>query len=74
MKEKVLQPPSSASSANASLVPDVGGGPRTSIFLFGKDGSTSDHFLFGFAISLPSGPGTVFRALGIFAFALVTTS
>ena len=32
----VLQPPSIANSLKASLVPDVGGGPRTSIFIFGK--------------------------------------
>ena len=43
--EKVLQPPSSASSAKASRVPDVGGGPSTSILRLGSDGSISLHSL-----------------------------
>ena len=48
-----------ASSANASLVPDDGGGPRTSIAIFGKEGSTSLHVLLGFATNtfFPEGLG-----------------
>ena len=46
------------SSWNASRVPEVGGGPSTSILRFGSDLSTSDQFLLGFATSLPSLSGT----------------
>ena len=42
---KVLQPPSIANSLKASLVPEVGGGPNTSILILGKLGSMSDHFV-----------------------------
>jgi hypothetical protein len=38
---KVLQPPSIASSTKASRVPEVGGGPSTSILTAGSVGSTS---------------------------------
>ena len=34
-----------ANSAKASLVPDDGGGPKTSILIFGNDGSTSYQVL-----------------------------
>ena len=40
---KVFAPASIASSTNASLVPDVGGGPRTSILTLGRLGFTSFH-------------------------------
>ena len=53
-----LAPTSMKSSWNESRVPEVGGGPSTSIFTFGSDLSISDQFLFGFGISLPSAPGT----------------
>jgi hypothetical protein len=58
-----LQPPfSSASSENASLVPEVGGGPRTSILIAGRSGFTSFQVLFGFVINVsePSGLGISF--------------
>ncbi len=56
-------PPSMASSNHASLVPDVGGGPRTSIFTFGSVGLISLHFSYGLSIrwqfsNVASGPGT----------------
>ncbi len=38
------------SSANASRVPEVGGGPSTSIFVAGSDEFTSFQVLYGFAI------------------------
>ena len=41
MKPKVLQPPSRASSAKASRVPEVGGGPSTTIGLSGRAPFTS---------------------------------
>ena len=41
MSGKVLQPPSMASSTKASRVPEVGGGPSTSISTAGSDASTS---------------------------------
>ena len=50
---KVLQPPSIANSLKASRVPDVGGGPKTSILIFGNEESTSFHVLFGLGISFP---------------------
>src|SRR5690606_14974258 len=40
-----------------SRVPEVGGGPSTSIFTFGSDLSMSDQALWGLGTSLPSGPG-----------------
>ena len=39
-------------------MPEVGGGPSTSILMFGSDLSMSDQFLFGLATSLPSLSGT----------------
>ncbi len=63
IQSKVLQPPSSASSSNASRVPEVGGGPSTSILVAGSAGSTSFQVLLGFAISLPGSlPGTSFAS------------
>ena len=53
---KVLQPLSMPNSLNASLVPDVGGGPKTSIGRSGKLGLTSFHVLYGLGFTvLPSG-------------------
>ena len=40
-----LQPPSIASSTKASRVPEVGGGPSTSIFLSASSGLTSFQVL-----------------------------
>ena len=59
-----LQPPSSASSAKASRVPEVGGGPSTSIFVSGSDASTSLHFMYGLGtrVSPPFGSGTSFAS------------
>src|SRR5262245_42069621 len=48
---KVEQPFSSTSSAKASRVPEVGGGPSTSILFAGKDLLMSLQFLYGLAIS-----------------------
>ena len=45
------------SSTKASRVPEVGGGPRTSIFSAGSEGSISDQFMFGFGMSAPSASG-----------------
>ena len=56
----VLQPPSNANSANASRVPDVGGGPKTSIFTAGREESISDHIAYGFGINSPAEFGTSF--------------
>src|SRR5262245_1096128 len=42
------------SSTKASRVPEVGGGPSTSIFDSGSDLSISDQFLYGLATILPS--------------------
>ena len=55
-----LHPPSIASSTNASRVPDVGGGPITSMSISGRSGFISDHCWYGLAISSspPSGSGT----------------
>ena len=55
-----LHPPSMANSAKASLVPDVGGGPNTSIFMAGKAALTSFQVLCGFGMSLPSPAGISF--------------
>ena len=52
-----LAPPSIASSEKASRVPEVGGGPITSILTAGNSALTSFQVLFGFVINLPSGPG-----------------
>ena len=49
----VLHPPSIANSLNASLVPDVGGGPKTSILISGRLEFTSFHVLFGLGMSFP---------------------
>ena len=49
MPAKVLQPASITNSTNASRVPDVGGGPSTSIFLSGSLAFTSFQVLLGFA-------------------------
>src|SRR5262245_12469802 len=46
------------SSWNASRVPEVGGGPSTSILRLGSDLSISDQLLLGLATSLPSLSGT----------------
>ena len=40
-----LQPPSIANSAKASRVPEVGGGPKTSIAVFGNEALTSFQVL-----------------------------
>ena len=48
-----LQPSFITSSTNASRVPEVGGGPRTSIFSAGSDGSTSFQVWYGLSTSLP---------------------
>jgi hypothetical protein len=45
IQSKVLQPPSIASSAKASRVPEVGGGPRTSMATSGRSGLTSFQVL-----------------------------
>ena len=60
IKAKDSQPLSMASSAKASRVPDVDGGPYTSIFWSGSDGFTSFQVLQGLGISFssPSGAGT----------------
>ena len=60
MNGNFLQPPSIASSTKASRVPEVGGGPNTSIFLAGSTGLTSFQVLYGLSISssLPFGFGT----------------
>ena len=39
---------------HASLVPEVGGATKISIFLFGRLASISLHFLYEFSTSLPS--------------------
>ena len=57
IKSNSLQPPSKASSAKASRVPEVGGGPRTSIRTSGRDGSISDQFRKGFGIIFPFASG-----------------
>ena len=41
---RLLHSFSRTSSTKLSRVPDVGGGPRTSIFFEGSAGSMSDHF------------------------------
>ena len=48
------------SSTNESRVPEVGGGPSTSIFVAGSDLFTSFHVLYGFGISVVgfAGSGT----------------
>ncbi len=43
--ENVLQPASMTSSLNASRVPEVGGGPSTSMLSAGRLEFTSDHFV-----------------------------
>ena len=45
--EKDFAPFSIANSTKASRVPDVGGGPKTSIFIFGKLEFTSFQVLYG---------------------------
>ena len=52
MPAKVLQPTSITNSTNASRVPDVGGGPSTSIFLSRSLAFTSFHVLLGVAFRL----------------------
>ena len=51
-------PFSITSSTKQSRVPEVGGGPSTSIFLLGSEGSMSVQFLYGLATSLPLASGT----------------
>ena len=60
----VLQPPSRASSAKASRVPEVGGGPSTSILVSGREASISLHFEYGLGtrVSPPFGSGTSFAS------------
>ncbi len=49
---KAFAPSRMTSSTKASRVPDVGGGPRTSIFTFGRLGSISLHILYGLSTIL----------------------
>src|SRR3954464_12871357 len=58
----VRQPASMYSSANESRVPEVGGGPSTSILVGGRDLLTSFHVVYGLGISAEgfAGSGTVF--------------
>ena len=60
MKGKLLQPPSMASSTKASRVPDVGGGPSTSMSIAGSALLISFQVLYGLGtrLSEPSGFGT----------------
>ena len=58
---KVRQPASMYSSTNESRVPEVGGGPSTSIFTAGSDLLTSFQVVYGFGIRFIgfAGSGTV---------------
>src|SRR5687767_7275811 len=56
--EKALQPGSITSSWNASRVPDVGGGPSTSMFWAGNAGFTCFQVLYGLAIKVSGDEGS----------------
>jgi hypothetical protein len=64
MAGKVLQPPSIASSANASRVPEVGGGPSTSMARSGSLSFTCFQVVYGLATgsALPLGSGIRFAS------------